>query len=139
MKHKVSVVVVEDGMDEFFKRAHKHARMLDRGEALPGETTIIFEDPVQLLGMLTVERKRLLHTLRDDGATPITALAERLGRDKRAVSRERSGDAGTRDGEDQVRLRWREETQYGGDAHGEAAGVESGDLSSGMSSGAASA
>jgi predicted transcriptional regulator len=88
MTRKVSVLVVEDGMDEFFKRAHNHARILDRGEALPGETTIIFEDPVQLLGMLTVERKRLLYTLRDEGATPITALAERLGRDKRAVSRD---------------------------------------------------
>ncbi len=88
MTRKVSVVVVEDGVDEFFQRARKHARMLDRGETLPSETTIIFEDPVQLLGMLTVERKRLLHTLRDEGATPITALAERLGRDKRAVSRD---------------------------------------------------
>ena len=87
MMRKVSVVVVEDGVEEFFKRAHKHARMLDRGEALPGETTIVFEDPAQLLGMLTVERKRLLHTLRDEGATPITALAERLGAE-RAVSRD---------------------------------------------------
>lgn len=88
MTRKVNVLVVEDSVDEFFKRAHKHARILDSGETLPGETTIIFEDPAQLLGMLTVERKRLLHTLRDEGATPITALAERLGRDRRAVSRD---------------------------------------------------
>jgi predicted transcriptional regulator len=88
MTRKVNVLVVEDGVDEFFKRAHEHARMLDRGELLPGETTIIFEDPAQLLGMLTKERKRLLHSLRDEGATPLAALAERLGRDRRSVSRD---------------------------------------------------
>jgi predicted transcriptional regulator len=88
MRRKVTVLVVEDGMEEFFQRARRNAQALDRGESLPDETTILFEDPAQLLSMLTVERKRLLTTLRDEGASPITALAERLGRNRSAVSRD---------------------------------------------------
>ncbi|GAC1430947.1 MAG: hypothetical protein NVSMB62_28160 [Acidobacteriaceae bacterium] len=88
MKRKVNVVVVEDGVDEFFRRARRNARALDRGEILPDESTIIFEDPAHLLRMLTAEKKELMKALRSGGPTPIGALAERLGRDKRAVSRD---------------------------------------------------
>jgi predicted transcriptional regulator len=88
MTRKVTVQVVEDGMEEFFRRARRNAQALDRGDALPDETTILFEDPAQLLGMLTPERKRLLRSLRDEGEASIAALAERLGRDRRGVSRD---------------------------------------------------
>jgi predicted transcriptional regulator len=88
MRRKVTVLVVEDGVKEFFQRARRNARTLDRGESLPNQTTILFEDPAQLLSMLTVQRKRLLTTLRDEGASPIAALAERLGRNRSSVSRD---------------------------------------------------
>ena len=79
---------VTEGAEGFFRRAHAHARALDAGERLPNEVVIAFENPVDMMKMLTVERLRLLNSLREAGETRIADLADRLGRDKRAVSRD---------------------------------------------------
>jgi hypothetical protein len=42
--------------DEFFRRVQERAEKLDRGESLPTEITISFEDPMELLSILTSER-----------------------------------------------------------------------------------
>lgn len=73
--------------DEFFSRVRRHARKLDRGESLPAEINITFEDPVELLNILTSERVRLLRRAKA-GSLPISDLASRLKRDVRAVSRD---------------------------------------------------
>jgi predicted transcriptional regulator len=88
MKHKVEMQVVEDGMKAFFKRAHENARKLDRGEPLEGKTVIYFESASDMLRMLTTERVRLMEELREAGPVSITILAGKLGRNKRAVSRD---------------------------------------------------
>jgi predicted transcriptional regulator len=47
----------------------------------------MFEDPLEMLNVLTVERARLLRTAKR-GALPIASLASELDRDLRAVSRD---------------------------------------------------
>lgn len=88
MTKKISVILEAEGAGGFFRRAREHARALDAGERLPGEIVIAFEDPADMMKMLTSERMRLLASLRESGETRISELAERLGRDKRAVSRD---------------------------------------------------
>lgn len=88
MARKVSITIDKSGADGFFRRARDHARALDKGESIRAETVIAFEDPADMVRMLTTERIRLLSFLREEGAAPLTDLANRLGRNKRAVSRD---------------------------------------------------
>jgi predicted transcriptional regulator len=88
MKRKISVIVDKDGAEGFFRRARAHARALDAGDELPNEAVIAFEDPADMMKMLTSTRMQLLASLREGGATRIADLAQKLGRDKRAVSRD---------------------------------------------------
>ncbi len=88
MPRKVTVAIVEDGMDAFFKRVRANARKLDRGESLPNESVIFFENSVDMLRMLTTERVKLMRELRTKGPISITILADSLGRNKRSVSRD---------------------------------------------------
>jgi len=82
------VVIDKTGIDGFFRRARAHAQALDRGEALPNEMVIAFENPSDLLRMLSAEKQRLMDSLREAGPVSITVLADKLGRNKRAVSRD---------------------------------------------------
>lgn len=88
MGHKLFIQADKSGAEGFFRRAREHARLLDKGAPLPDETVIAFEYPADLLRMLSEERLRLLDSLRSAGESPLTELAVRLGRDKRAVSRD---------------------------------------------------
>jgi predicted transcriptional regulator len=60
---------------------------LDKGETLPPGITITFEDPEDLLEVLTAERVRLLRRIKQE-SQQISALAAGLKRDVRAVSRD---------------------------------------------------
>ena len=73
--------------EDFFNRLREHAKKLDRGEVLPPGITITFEDPEDLLDVLTSERVRLLRKVKG-GSHRISALAAGLKRDVRAVSRD---------------------------------------------------
>lgn len=84
---RARVRVVAGGVAGFFERALDHARKLDRGEELPSEIVVSFEDPADMLRVLTAERVRLLGAARKR-ATPISALAGYLNRDARAVKRD---------------------------------------------------
>jgi predicted transcriptional regulator len=84
-KNKVSIRT--GNSDEFFNRVRGHAEKLDRGESLPAEITITFENPMELLNVLTSERVRLLRRTKA-GSLPISDLASGLKRDVRAVSRD---------------------------------------------------
>ena len=88
MAAKAKVAVDKTGMEGFFRRAHEHARALDSGKSLRSEIVIAFENPADMMRMLTVERIRLLNSLRENGESLIADLATNLGRDKRAVSRD---------------------------------------------------
>ncbi len=80
---KVSTGAVE----EFFKRSQDRARKLDRGERLPTELRLTFEDPADLLRVLTAQRVRVLRAVRKKPA-PVTELAIVLKRDRTAVKRD---------------------------------------------------
>jgi len=84
-KNRVSIRT--GSTDEFFSRVRGHAEKLDRGESLPAEITITFEDSAELLNVLTSERIRLLRRAKA-GSLPISNLAFGLRRDVRAVSRD---------------------------------------------------
>ena len=82
-------VILETGTAaEFFERTKEDARKLDRGEKLAPEIRLTFEDPADLLRVLSVERLRVLHTIRTKTKPTISGLAIILKRDRRAVSRD---------------------------------------------------
>ena len=84
---KAKVNITTGTTEEFFNRLRSDAKKLDRGEAIAPGITITFEDPLELLNVLTFERVRLLRRAKA-GALPISVLASGLKRDVRAVSRD---------------------------------------------------
>jgi predicted transcriptional regulator len=88
MKKKPRDFTVGTGTPEaFFERSLNRARKLDRGEALPAEMRLTFEDPADLLRLLTAQRVRVLHAVRTQPA-PVSDLARLLNRDRTAVKRD---------------------------------------------------
>jgi len=81
------ITVTTETSDGFFKRVLRNAARLDRGEAIAPGITISFEDPLEMLEVLTSERVRLLRKAKS-GAAPVADLASSLKRDVRAVSRD---------------------------------------------------
>ncbi len=84
---KAKVNIATGTTEEFFDRLRSDAKKLDRGEAIAPDITITFEDPLEMLEVLTTERVRLLRRAKA-GALPISDLASGLKRDVRAVSRD---------------------------------------------------
>jgi predicted transcriptional regulator len=74
--------------DEFCERSKLRAEKLDRGERLAPEIRVTFEDPADLLRVLSAERLRVLHTIRIKTKPTISGLAIILKRDRKAVSRD---------------------------------------------------
>jgi predicted transcriptional regulator len=87
MKGNAEVRVRNDGVKGFFGRAREHARKLDRGADPVPELTISFENPGDIVQILSPERIRLLE-LAKKGTKPLSTLATGLKRDTRAVSRD---------------------------------------------------
>jgi len=84
---KTKVTIATGTADEFFERVRAHAAKLDRGQSISPGITIRFEDPLEMLEVLTAERVRLLRKAKA-GAAPVADLASALKRDVRAVSRD---------------------------------------------------
>jgi len=76
-----------DSVDGFLARARERARKLDRGEKITPEIVISFEDPADMLRVLSAQRIRLLR-LAKKKPMPVADLAGQLKRDTRAVSRD---------------------------------------------------
>jgi len=88
MKKTTKNINVSTGTTEaFFERSLKRARRLDRGEKLAAQIRLTFENPGDLLRVLTAERVRLIHAVRVRPA-PVTDLAIALKRDRTAVKRD---------------------------------------------------
>jgi predicted transcriptional regulator len=88
MKKTLKNLNVNTGTAEaFFERSLNRARKLDRGEKLPAEMRLTFEDPADLLRVLTAQRVRVLHAVRKKPA-PVSDLAIVLKRDRTAVKRD---------------------------------------------------
>jgi predicted transcriptional regulator len=72
----IKTVKLETGtVDEFFERSKVRAERLDRGEKLAAEIRVTFEDPADLLRVLSAERLRVLCTISTRTKPTISALA----------------------------------------------------------------
>ena len=88
MKKTPKHLKVSTGTAEaFFERSLTRARKLDRGEKLAAEIRLTFEDPADLLRVLTTQRVRVLHAVLKKPA-PVSDLAIVLDRDRTAVKRD---------------------------------------------------
>jgi len=72
---------------DFFNRALSHAKKLDRGERLAHVKRITFEDPAELLRVLTKKRLEIILTVRKQSVA-LSEIAELLHRDRAAVDRD---------------------------------------------------
>ena len=72
---------------DFFKRGRQLARVADRGEPLPEERIVSFEDPADLMKLITGARLALFRAVKEMPGS-ITQIAERLHRDRSAVKRD---------------------------------------------------
>jgi predicted transcriptional regulator len=86
-KKSPRVTVSSGSVEAFVTRSLERARKLDRGERLPPEITMIFEDPSDLIRVLSAERVRVIHAVREKPA-PVSELAATLRRDRKAVKRD---------------------------------------------------
>ncbi len=73
--------------ETFFDRGRKLAKLADQGAAIPDECVISFEDPSEMLKLLSTARLALLKSIKEQPGS-ITALSERLHRDRSAVKRD---------------------------------------------------
>lgn len=78
---------VQESFGSMTERSMARARKLDAGEPIEPENIISFEDPLDLLELLSVERIRLLKAARGE-ALPVDELARRLGRPRPSVMRD---------------------------------------------------
>ena len=72
---------------EFFARGKRIAKAADQAAPLPVEHVVSFENPADLLRLLTVGRLDLFKAVRAQPDS-ITGIAERLHRDRSAVKRD---------------------------------------------------
>ena len=89
-RSELKVIVSTGTVGEFFHRAHEDAKKMVRGELLPPEIRVTFENPIEMLRVLSVERIRIIKIVRKHHATnpTVSALAVILKRDRKAVSRD---------------------------------------------------
>ncbi len=84
----MSTLTVKTGTEEdFFKRGRQLARTADRGEQLPNERIVSFEDPADLMKLITAARLALFRSVKEMPGS-ITQISERLHRDRSAVKRD---------------------------------------------------
>ena len=72
---------------DFFRRGKVLARLADAGQPIPEERTVSFEDPADLLRLLTASRLDVFRSVKGEPGS-ITAIAGRLHRDRSAVKRD---------------------------------------------------
>ena len=72
---------------DFFSRGKALARLADAGQPIPEERTVSFEDPADLLRLLTARRLDVFRSVKGEPGS-ITVIAGRLHRDRSAVKRD---------------------------------------------------
>jgi predicted transcriptional regulator len=72
---------------DFFQRGREIARKVDRGEALEPEYTLTFEDPGDMFTVMSPARLEIFRAAKAEPAS-ITAIAQRLHRDRSSVKRD---------------------------------------------------
>jgi len=72
---------------DFFERGKGLSGKLDKGEQVEPECIISFEDPQELLGLVTPARMNLFKAVKEEPGS-IAEIARRLHRDRSAVKRD---------------------------------------------------
>jgi len=81
-------LTIKTGTEEqFFKRGRLLAETADKGGKLPNERILSFEDPTDIIKLMTPTRLALFRSIKDSSGS-ITNIAERLHRDRSAVKRD---------------------------------------------------
>ena len=81
-------LTIKTGTEEdFFKRGRQLAKAADRGERLPAERIISFEDPADVMKLMTEARLALIRAVKEMPGS-ITEISKRLHRDRSAVKRD---------------------------------------------------
>jgi predicted transcriptional regulator len=81
------VTVKVGGAEEFFESGRKIAKIADEGRRVPRRHVVAFDDPADLLRVLTPARMALFRAIKLHPGS-ITAIAERVRRDRSAVTRD---------------------------------------------------
>jgi predicted transcriptional regulator len=73
--------------DDFFTRGRQLAKAADHSEPLPDERIISFEDPADVMKLITAARLALFRAVKEMPGS-ITQISQRLHRDRSAVKRD---------------------------------------------------
>ena len=81
-------LIIKTGTEkDFFRRGRQLAMAADRGEPIPEERILSFEDPADVMKLLTTARVALFRAVKEMPGS-ITQISERLHRDRSAVKRD---------------------------------------------------
>jgi len=83
----LELTITTGSAEEFFARGKTLAKKVDEGEAIPPSTFIMFEDPEDILEIITNARVSLFRAVKQEPGS-ITDIARRLHRDRSAVKRD---------------------------------------------------
>ncbi len=84
----MSKLTIKTGTEkDFFARGRQLAKAVDRGQAIPAERIVSFEDPADVIKLITATRLALFRAVKEAPGS-ITEIAARLHRDRSAVKRD---------------------------------------------------
>lgn len=83
----IKLTITTGNEKEFFSRGRELARRLDSSEPIPVENIITFEDPEDILELVTAARIDLFKAVKEEPGS-IAEVARRLHRDRSAVKRD---------------------------------------------------
>lgn len=86
-KSKLPLIVKTGTVDEFFTKVKKIMYTADKGETIKPEHTIVFENPIELLHMLSNSKIKLIHIIRKHPDS-ISNIAKATRRNRAAVYRD---------------------------------------------------
>lgn len=72
---------------EFFQRGRKVGQLIDQAKPFPAESVITFEDPHEMLELLTMRKLTLFRAIKERSGS-ISAISERLNRNRGTVTRD---------------------------------------------------
>lgn len=82
------IIIKIETVDDFFNRGRQLARALDNGDKIQSETIISFEDPSDMMKLITDVRLDLFRAIKSQPGLSITQISEHLHRDRSAVKRD---------------------------------------------------
>lgn len=87
MTHQPQLAITTASTDDFFRRGRQVAQAADMGAPIALERLVSFDDPLEMLKLVTASRLALFRTVKETPGS-ITDLAARLHRDRSAVKRD---------------------------------------------------